>query len=108
MKSLSFIGILMLGTALILFYFTTNNFSVTELKLSHLMGIMAGIGLGLIIGGMVGYVSKGTAIRAEQRRRELKQLKKEKEELEKQAAKLAVPQDKQQEWEPVKNIYPPK
>ncbi len=53
------------------------------------MGIMAGIGIGLIIGGMVGYVSKGSAIKAEQKRKEFKQLQKDKEELEKQAAEIA-------------------
>lgn len=53
------------------------------------MGIMAGIGIGLIIGGMVGYVSKGSAIKAEQKKKEFKQLQKDKEELEKQAAEIA-------------------
>lgn len=57
-----------------------------------LMGILAGIGIGLIIGGIVGYVSKGSAVREEQKKRELKQLKKEKEDLEKQAAELAKQQ----------------
>ena len=38
---------------------------------------------------MVGYVSKGSAIKAEQKRKEFKQLQKEKEELERQAAELA-------------------
>ena len=56
------------------------------------MGILAGIGIGLIIGGIVGYVSKGSAVREEQKKRELKQLKKEKEDLEKQAAELAKQQ----------------
>ena len=44
----------------------------------NLMGILAGIGIGLIIGGIVGYVSKGSALREEQKRKELKQLRKEK------------------------------
>jgi uncharacterized membrane-anchored protein YhcB (DUF1043 family) len=57
--------------------------------MSHIMGILGGIGIGLIIGGMVGYVSKGSAIKAEQKRKEFKQLQKDKEELEKQAAELA-------------------
>jgi hypothetical protein len=46
------------------------------------MGMMAGVGIGLIIGGMVGYVSKGSAIKAEQKKKEFKQLQKEKEDLE--------------------------
>lgn len=53
------------------------------------MGILAGIGIGLIIGGIVGYVSKGTALREEQKRKEIQQLRREKEDLEKQAAELA-------------------
>lgn len=54
-----------------------------------LMGILAGIGIGLIIGGIVGYVSKGTAIKEAQKRQAYLQLQKEKTELEKQAAELA-------------------
>ncbi len=53
------------------------------------MGIMAGVGIGLIIGGMVGYLSKGSAMKAEQKKKEFKQLQKDKEELEKQAAEIA-------------------
>ena len=50
-----------------------------------MMGIMAGIGIGLIIGGVIGYISKGSAIKEEARRKEFKRLQKEKEDLEKQA-----------------------
>ena len=57
-----------------------------------LMGILAGIGIGLIIGGIVGYVSKGTALKQEEKRREIKQLRKVNEDLEKQAAELASQQ----------------
>lgn len=88
MKSVTFIGIVMLILAALLFYLTTD-FAVEQIKLSHIMGIMAGVGLGLILGSMVGYVSKGSAIKAEQKRKEFKQLQKEKEELERQAAELA-------------------
>ena len=83
--SITLIGIILLLVATFLFYLTTD-FSVEQLKLSHMMGIMAGIGLGLIFGGMVGYVSKGSAIKEEQKRREFKQLQKDKLELEKKAA----------------------
>lgn len=82
MKSISLVGVILLGVSAILFYLTTN-FAVEEIRLSHVMGVMAGIGIGLIIGGMVGYVSKGSSIKAEQKKKELKQLQKEKEELEK-------------------------
>lgn len=89
MKSLTFIGLILLGLAAVLFY-SNSNFSVIRLfEPTTLMGILAGVGIGLIIGGMVGYVSKGSAIKAEQKRREIKQLQKEKSELEKQAAELA-------------------
>ena len=53
------------------------------------MGILAGIGIGLIIGGIVGYISKGTALKEEEKRREIVQLRKVNEDLEKQAAELA-------------------
>ena len=92
MKSVTFIGIVMLILAALLFYLTTD-FAVEQIKLSHIMGIMAGGGLGLILGSMVGYVSKGSAIKAEQKRKEFKQLQKEKAELEKQAAELAKQQE---------------
>ncbi|AZI19499.1 DUF1049 domain-containing protein [Chryseobacterium taklimakanense] len=92
MKSVTFIGIVMLILAALLFYLTTD-FAVEQIKLSHIMGIMAGVGLGLILGSMVGYVSKGSAIKAEQKRKEFKQLQKEKAELEKQAAELAKQQE---------------
>ena len=82
MKSISLVGVILLGVSAILFYLTAN-FAVEEIRLSHVMGVMAGIGIGLIIGGMVGYVSKGSSIKAEQKKKELKQLQKEKEELEK-------------------------
>lgn len=55
----------------------------------HIMGILGGIGIGLIIGGIVGYVSKGSAIKAEEKRREFKKLQQEKEDLEKRAADIA-------------------
>ncbi|MDQ1098024.1 MULTISPECIES: hypothetical protein [Chryseobacterium] len=88
MKSLSITGIVLLAISALLFYLTTD-FTVERITLSHVMGVMAGIGIGLIIGGMVGYVSKGSAVKAEEKRREYKQLQKEKEDLEKQAAELA-------------------
>ena len=47
-------------------------------------GALSGIGIGLIIGGLVGYVSKGNAVREAKIRNEFKQLQKEKAELEKQ------------------------
>lgn len=93
MKSISLIGVLLVIMAIALFYLTTD-FTVEQLKLSHIMGIMGGVGIGLIIGGMVGYASKGTALKEEQKRKEFKQLQKEKQELEKQAAELARQQEK--------------
>jgi NhaP-type Na+/H+ or K+/H+ antiporter len=83
MKSLTIIGLVLLGLSSFLYYLTTD-FSVEKLSLSHIMGIMAGVGIGLIIGGIVGYISKGSAIKNEQKQRELAALKKEKAALEKQ------------------------
>ncbi len=89
MKNLTFIGFLLLAVAFLLYYLLPEFSFVKLFEPISLMGILAGIGIGLIIGGIVGYVSKGTALKEEQKRKELKQLKKEKEELEKQAAELA-------------------
>ena len=58
------------------------------------MGILGGVGIGLIFGGVVGYVSKGSAMKAEQKRKEFLKLQQEKIELEKQAAELAQQQIK--------------
>ena len=54
-----------------------------------MMGIMGGVGIGLIIGGIVGYSSKGTAMKEEQRRKEYKQLQQEKAEMELKAQQIA-------------------
>lgn len=88
MKSISITGLILLAVSALLFYLTTD-FTVERITISHVMGVMAGIGIGLIIGGMIGYMSKGSAIKAEQKRKEFKQLQKDKEELEKQAASIA-------------------
>jgi len=88
MKGISITGLILLAVSALLFYLTTD-FTVNKIEISHVMGVMAGIGIGLIIGGMIGYVSKGSAIKAEQQRKEFKQLQKDKEELEKQAAIIA-------------------
>lgn len=89
MKNLTIIGLVLLALSILLFYLTSNNFTINDLQMSHIMGILGGIGIGLIIGGMVGYVSKGSAIKAEQKRKEFKQLQKDKEDLEQQAAEIA-------------------
>lgn len=88
MKSLSITGLILLAVSTLLFYLTTD-FTVEKIGLPHVMGVMAGVGIGLIIGGMVGYVSKGSAIKADQKKKEFKQLQKDKEDLEKQAAEIA-------------------
>lgn len=88
MKSISLIGIVLLLLSTLLFYLTTD-FSVEQIKLSHMMGIMGGVGIGLIIGGMVGYVSKGTALKQQQKMKELRELQKENALLEKRNAELA-------------------
>lgn len=92
MRSLTIIGLILFGIAALLFYATTD-FSMGEMKLSHFMGVMAGVGLGLIIGGIVGYVSKGSAIKEDERRKAYKQLEKDKIELEKQQLALVKEQE---------------
>lgn len=83
MKSLTFTGIGLLLLAFILLYFN-DNFNVIRLfEPITLMGILFGIGIGLIIGGLVGYISKGNAVKEARLKQEYKQLKKEKAELEK-------------------------
>ena len=56
--------------------------------MSHMMGVMGGIGIGLIIGGIVGYISKGSAIREEKKRKQLAQLQKQNKELEKKVESI--------------------
>ena len=56
--------------------------------MSHMMGVMGGIGIGLIIGGIVGYISKGSAIREEKKRKQFAQLQKQNKELEKKVESI--------------------
>ncbi|MFC6267242.1 hypothetical protein [Frigoriflavimonas asaccharolytica] len=92
MKNLTFVGIILLAIAFLLYYLS-NNFKFIDLfEPTTLMGILAGIGIGLIIGGIVGYASKGASIREAQQRKDYRQLQLEKTELEKQAAELAKQQ----------------
>ena len=76
MKGMTLLGIVLLALSAFLFYLTSD-FTVQEISISHMMGIMAGIGIGLIIGGVIGYISKGSAIKEEARRKEFKRLQKE-------------------------------
>lgn len=89
MKNLSLFGVILLGLAFLLYYMIPEFSFIRLFEPISLMGILAGIGIGLIIGGIVGYVSKGTAIKEAQKRQAYLQLQKEKTELEKQAAELA-------------------
>lgn len=73
MKNLIFIGSLLLVISGLLFYFTTN-FDPASIQLSHFIGIMGGIGIGLIIGGIIGYRSKALAIKSEQKRVQLQKI----------------------------------
>ena len=56
--------------------------------MSHMMGVMGGIGIGLFIGGIVGYISKGSAIREEEKRKQFAQLQKQNKELEKKVENI--------------------
>jgi len=53
-----------------------------------MMGVMGGIGIGLFIGGIVGYISKGSAIREEEKRKQFAQLQKQNKELEKKVENI--------------------
>ncbi|MDP9957278.1 hypothetical protein [Epilithonimonas hungarica] len=79
MKSLVVIGLVLLGLGALLFYL---NDMAIDLRVVY--GALSGIGIGLIIGGLVGYVSKGNAVKEAKIRQEFKLLQKEKAELEKQ------------------------
>lgn len=80
MKGLSIVGIILLAVSGMLFYFTTD-FAVEKITMSHVMGMLGGIGIGLFIGGVVGYVSKGYAIKREQEKKVIERLKNDKYEL---------------------------
>lgn len=80
MKGLTLVGAILLGISGLLFYITTD-FLVEKITMSHIMGIMGGVGIGLIIGGIVGYVSKGSAIKEEEIKRQIAKLQSDKYEL---------------------------
>lgn len=80
MKGLTIVGIVLLTISGFLFYLTTD-FSVERIMISHIMGVMAGIGIGLFAGGIVGYVSKGSAVKRERERERIAKLQNEKYEL---------------------------
>ncbi len=89
MKNLTFVGIILLALAFLL-YTITPEFRATKLfEPFNLMGILAGIGIGLIFGGIVGYISKGSAIREAEKKKEIAELRKTNERLEKQKAEFA-------------------
>ena len=85
MKSLLIICIILFGLGGLLFYL---NDMAVDLRVVY--GSLCGIGIGLIIGGLVGYISKGSAVKDAQIRRELKQLQQEKAELEKQKVQTDI------------------
>lgn len=93
MKGLITIGLIFIAIAILLFYFIYDSSFDHLLGIQFLIGVFTGLGLGQLIGGMVGYISKGSAVKEAQRRKEITQLQREKEELEKQAASLADTSD---------------
>lgn len=80
MRGLTIVGVILLTISGVLFYLTTD-FLVERITISHLMGVMAGIGIGLFAGGIVGYVSKGSAVKRERERERIAKLQNEKYEL---------------------------
>lgn len=89
MKNLTFIGVILLALAFLLYYLSPNFKAIDLFEPQNLMGILAGVGIGLIVGGLVGYISKGSSIKESNRRKDYVQLQKEKKALEIQAAELA-------------------
>ena len=87
MKSLSIVGGILLLISGAMFYYSTD-FLLEKITMSHMMGVMGGIGIGLIIGGIVGYISKGSAIREEEKRKQFAQLQKQNKELEKKVENI--------------------
>lgn len=84
MKNLIFIGILLFGIGALLFYM--NNMAV---DLRVIYGALCGIGIGLIFGGIGGYISKGSAVKQAKKKEEFLQLRKDNEKLEKQQTAVA-------------------
>lgn len=76
MKSLTLVGLSLTAISALLFYLTTD-FNVEKLNLSHFMGIFGGIGVGLIIGGVFGYISKENDIKMKEKNKEIKKLQEE-------------------------------
>ena len=78
MKSLSIVGGILLLISGAMFYYSTD-FSLEKITMSHMMGGM---------GGIVGYISKGSAIREEEKRKQFAQLQKQNKELEKKVENI--------------------
>lgn len=89
MKSLTFVGFLLFGIGALLFYINKK-----AVDLNTIYGTLCGIGIGLICGGIVGYLSKCSAIKREEKQQAFKQLQKEKEAYEKQQALLVSKQER--------------
>ncbi len=107
MKNLTFIGVILLALSFLLYYLMPEFSFIKLFEPINLMGILAGIGIGLIIGGLVGYISKGSSIRKENQRKDYVQLQKEKKALEIQAAELANNQKEVEEEIEQKNMQNP-
>ena len=87
MKSLLIVGGILLLISGALFYYSTECL-LEKITMAHMMGVMGGIGIGLIIGGIVGYISKGSAIREEEKRKQFAQLQRQNKELEKKVESI--------------------
>lgn len=83
MKSLTFIGFLLFGIGALLFYINKK-----AIDLNTIYGTLCGIGIGLICGGIVGYLSKGSAVKQAKKKEEFLRLRKENAKLEKQQSSL--------------------
>ncbi len=87
MKSLSIVGGILLLISGAMFYYSTD-FLLEKITMSHMMGVMGVRGIGLIIGGIVGCIRPGAAMREEEKRKQFAQLQRQNKELEKKVESI--------------------
>ena len=89
MKGLTFVGFISLALATFLFWLRLDMSFDSLFNLNFLIGILSGLGFGLIIGGITGYISKGTNLKRAKIKNELNELKRENENLQKQTENIS-------------------
>lgn len=76
MRTLTIVGFMLLGIAIGFFYM-----SGELIEVSHIMSIIGGLGIGLFLGGIIGYQSKASAVKQEEAKRKMDELRNDKYEL---------------------------